>query len=94
MSAVNLIARIPCPVENLTAVQQLLEEYGAHVRTMDGAERFEVYRAQDADEVVVLERYRDQQAFAEHMADPANKVLNDRLGELTPTGSALTFLRA
>lgn len=90
---VNLIAVIPCPAENLAQVRQLLESYGTHVLQMDGAERFEVYENSAAPELYVIERYRDDQAFAEHMADPENKVLNDKLAELTPGGSELTFLK-
>lgn len=92
MEPINLIAHIPTPEENVGEVLDLLNEYGEHVRTMDGAERFEVYRNRDANEIIVVERYRDESAFAEHMADPANEVLNAKLGELTPGGSQLTFL--
>ena len=89
---VNLIAVIPCPGDNLLQVRQLLDQYGEHVRSMDGTERFEVYQNRDASEIIVLERYRDDDAFAEHLADPENAVLNDRLAELTDGGSQLTFL--
>lgn len=89
---INLIAHIPCPKENLQRVRRLLEEYGVHVRQMDGAQRFEVYSNRDGSGLVVLERYRDQAAFDLHMADPENTVLNDALAKLTPGGSHLTFL--
>ncbi len=89
---INLVAVIPCSSENLAGVRELLDEYGEHVRSMDGAERFEVYQNQDAAEIIVLERYRDDAAFSEHLADPENTVLNDQLAELTDGGSQLTFL--
>ena len=42
--------------------------------------------------MVVVDRYADDKAFAEHLADPANAVLNDALADLTDGGSSLQFL--
>ena len=57
------------------------------------AERFEVYANQDdPNQLIVVERYRDQQAFDEHLADPENEVLNTAMADLTDGGSQLTFL--
>ncbi len=92
MKPVNLIAHIATPPENLDEVVALLKEYGEHVLQMDGSERFEVFRNRDKDEVIVIERYRDDDAFALHLADPENEVLNAELAALTPGGSDLTFL--
>jgi quinol monooxygenase YgiN len=86
VTAVNLIASIPARAETVV-------EYGAHVLAMPGAERFEVYVDRDnPTTVVVVERYADDKAFAEHLADPANAVLNDALADLTDGGSSLQFL--
>ena len=93
VTAVNLIASIPARAETVDEVRALLVEYGAHVLAMAGAERFEVYVDRDnPTTVVVVERYADDQAFAEHLADPANAVLNEALADLTDGGSSLQFL--
>lgn len=93
MSAINLIAQIPAREDTAAEVKRLLDAYAVHVLSMDGAERFEVYMDRDEPtRIVVLERYRDQAAFDEHIADPDNAVLNDRLALLTNGGSALQFL--
>lgn len=41
--------------------------------------------------IVIIEQYRDDDAFAAHLADPENETLNAKLGELTPGGSSLQF---
>lgn len=93
MNAINLIAQIPARPETATEVKELLDAYAEHVLSMDGSERFEVYLDRDAPErVVVLERYRDEDAFAAHLADPENEVLNAKLADLTDGGSVLQFL--
>lgn len=93
MGAINLIARIDAYKDTADRVHDLLVEYGKHVLTMDGSQRFEVYRDRDnALQIVVLERYRDDEAFAEHLADPENEVLNGKLADLTDGGSTLQFL--
>ena len=93
MDPIQLIARIDAHPETADAVYDLLTAYGQHVLTMDGSERFEVYRDRDnSRQIIVIERYRDQQAFAEHLADPENAVLNGKLADLTDGGSALQFL--
>ena len=93
MSAVNLIATIPAYANTADEVRRLREDYAAHCLTRDGTERFEVYVDRDnPTTVVVVERYADDRAFAEHLADPANAVLNDALASLTDGGSSLQFL--
>ena len=90
---INLIAFIPANEGSAEQVHDLLVEYGEHVLTMDGAERFEVFSNQDdPNQLIVVERYRDQQAFDEHLADPENEVLNTAMADLTDGGSQLTFL--
>lgn len=93
MSAVNLIATIPAYANTADEVRRLLEDYAAHCLTMDGTERFEVYADRDLPtRIVVVERYRDQEAFRLHLSDPENAVLNGTLAELTDGGSSLQFL--
>lgn len=93
MTAVNLIATIPARAETVDRVRAVMLDYAAHVVTMPGSERFEVFVERDNPlTVVVLERYADDDAFAAHLADPANAVLNDALAELTDGGSSLRFL--
>lgn len=93
MSAVNLVASLSAPAENAERVTELLLQYAHHVAMMDGVERFEAYADRDhADNLVVLERYRDAAAFDAHLADPENTALNDKLRNLTNGSSVLTFL--
>lgn len=92
-SAVDLIASIPSRPGRGGQVLALLQEYAVHVNADPGCDRFEVYvDRDDSDRVVVLERYRDDAAFAAHLADPQNGVLNAALAELTLGGSQLQFL--
>lgn len=92
---VDLIASIPSRPGLGSQVLALLQEYAVHVNADPGCDRFEVYvDRDDADRIVVLERYRDDAAFADHLADPENAVLNAKLAELTLGGSQLQFLVA
>lgn len=94
-NAVDLIAAIPSVPGKGAEVLALLREYAVHVNADPGCDRFEVYvDRDDPDRVVVLERYRDDDAFAAHLADPENGVLNAKLAELTLGGSQLQFLVA
>ncbi len=91
--AVDLIASIPSRPGQGAAVLALLREYAVHVNADPGCDRFEVYvDRDDADRIVVIERYRDQEAFANHLADPENEVLNAKLADVTLGGSQLQFL--
>ena len=93
MGSINLIAQIEARTETVDAVHELMDRYAEHVLTMDGSERFEVYRDRDRPtRIVILEQYRDDKAFSEHLGDPENETLNARLGELTDHGSDLQFL--
>lgn len=93
MTAVALIATIPARDETVAEVRALLDAYAKHCLAMDGTERFEVYLDRDARrQVVVIERYRDEDAFRRHLADPENGVLNAKLADLTDGGSTLRFL--
>ena len=91
--AVNLIAQIEARPDTVDDVKVLMDEYAAHVLSMEGSDRFEVYRDKDIPtRIVIIEQYRDDDAFAAHLADPENETLNAKLGELTPGGSSLQFL--
>jgi quinol monooxygenase YgiN len=93
MSTVNLVASLFAPPEAAERVSELLLKYARHVTMMEGVERFEVYADRDdPGNLMVLERYRDTAAFDAHLADPENTALNDKLRNLTPAGSVLTFL--
>lgn len=93
MRAIDLVARIDTYEDTTDKVHDLLVEYGKHVLAMVGSQRFEVYHDRDnALQIVVLERYRNDEAFTEHLADPENAVLNGKLADLTDGGSTLQFL--
>lgn len=93
--AVDLIASIPARPGRGDEVLALLREYAVHVNANPGCDRFEVYvDRDDPDRVVVVERYRNEDAFAAHLTDPENGVLNARLADLTLGGSQLQFLVA
>jgi len=93
MDPVDLVASLTAPTESVEEVRRLLIEYGHHVRSMQGTERFEVYAVRDQPgEMVVLERYRDGAAFDAHLADPENAVLNGKLQALGAGASRPTFL--
>lgn len=90
---VDLIATIRANPGKGSAVRQLLDGYAVHCMRMPGTERFEVYTDRDdRDVIMVVERYVDDSAFANHLADPENGVLNGSLAALTPEGSSLRFL--
>jgi len=93
MDTVDLVASLTAPAEYVEEVRRLLIEYGRHVRSMQGAERFAVYAVRDQPgELMVLERYRDGAAFDAHLADPENALLNGKLQALGAGASRLTFL--
>lgn len=90
---VDLIAAIPSRPGMGSQVLALLQEYARHVNADPGSARFEVYADRDdPDRIVVIERYHDDSAFAAHLADPENAVLNGKLADLTLGGSQLQFL--
>ena len=63
--AVNLIAQIEARPDTVDDVKVLMDEYAAHVLSMEGSDRFEVYRDKDIPtRIVIIEQYRDDAAFA------------------------------
>ncbi|MBA3021537.1 putative quinol monooxygenase [Propionicimonas sp.] len=94
MSEVNLIATMIVAAEVRTQISQLLGDYGRQVRTEPGNLRFESYLDRDRGALVVVERYRDEAAFNDHLARPENAVFNARLGEISGGESVLQMLEA
>lgn len=79
-NAADLIASIPSRPGEGGLVLALLREYAVHVNADSGCDRFEVHLDRDdPGRIVVIERHRDDAAFAGHLADPENAVLNSRL---------------
>ena len=93
--AVNLIAKFECRDGARDPVSALIGAYAEHVITSPGTQRFEVYTERDnPNQFVIIEQYRDEEAFQGHLADPENAVFNDRLGPLIAgDASELTFLQ-
>lgn len=93
MTPVALIATINATAGSGRELGTLLADYAQHVLAMDGAERFEVYEdTSDPDVFIVIERYRDHDAFKLHLDDPANTELNSKLQNLSAGGSSLQFI--
>lgn len=93
MAAINLIAVNEARPDTVAEVKAHLDEYAKHVLSMDGSERFEVYIDKEVPtRVVVIEQYRDEAAFAEHIADPENAVLNGKTLPLLESEVSLQFL--
>lgn len=95
MAQVDLIATIDVPDATLSAVLELLAEYAVVVRAEPGNQRFEMYTDRDRPAVVIVERYRSEEAFQAHLDNPANATFNASLaGLLAGGGSTLQFLHA
>jgi len=69
--SVSLFAEMEATPLNRERVSALLRAYGTEVRAEPGCLRFEAYHPSDQlDRYVIIEKYRDQAAFAEHLATP------------------------
>ena len=106
---VELVAEFTALPGNEREVEQLLLGLTHDVRAEDGCLVFEPYvvaepppgagvvatPASDGTRYVVVEAYRDADAFAAHLAAPHGAVFNAALRPLIaePDGSRLTFLR-
>ena len=92
--AVNLIARFECRDGAREVVADLIGAYSEHVNSSPATVRFEVYTERDnPNQFVIIECYRDEEAFKAHLADPENAAFNDKLGPLiSGDASELTFL--
>lgn len=92
--AVSLVARFECRDGARELVAGLIGAYSEHVNASPGTVRFEVYTERDnPNQFVVIECYRDEDAFKAHLADSENAVFNDKLRPLiSGDASELTFL--
>lgn len=90
---IDLIARFTVRAGSAGAVTALLTEYAAVVRSERGNLLFEPHREVDRPEVfVVVEKYRNQDAFQAHLDDPANAEFNGMLSEHLLEEVTLTML--
>lgn len=93
--AVTLYAEFTARHGRAEEVESLIGSYAGHVRAEPGNVLFDVYRrAEEPDRFVVLEIYRDQEAFDAHLGAEAGRAFNDALLPLiVEPGSRLSFLR-
>ena len=92
--AVSLIARFECRDGARGVVAGLIGAYSEHVNDPPGTVRFDVHTERDnPNQFVIIECYRDEDAFKAHLADSENAVFNDKLRPLiSGDASELTFL--
>jgi len=93
-ASVSLYAELEAVAGSRDRVAALLLAYGSEVRSEPGCLRFEAYRPSDRlDRYFVMEQYRDQAAFDEHLASPHCAEFNAAVEPLIVGGaSALTRL--
>lgn len=91
---VNLIATFRAKEGHVEQVRELIVNYGELVRAEPGNEFFEIYTDRDSQrDFVIVERYRDQAAFEQHLSAEVGKEFNRKLGPLVEGGgSELQFL--
>jgi quinol monooxygenase YgiN len=92
----TLIAQFTALPDAIDRVRQMIVDYGDAVRAEAGNQRFEVYtKADDPRAFVIIEVYRDEHAFQEHLAAPYGTPFNSALEPLiVEDHSVLTFLDA
>lgn len=91
----DLIAKFTAQPGHAAVVDELIGGYARTVRAEPGNLRFDVFTDHDDDHAfVVIEAYRDDQAFKDHMDGAAGAAFNAELVKhiTTPT-SDLQFLR-
>lgn len=91
---INLIATFRSREGEAITVKDLIVEYGKLVRQEPGNIFFEIYTdTKDANDFVIVERYKDQAAFEAHLSAEVGKVFNGNLQPLIEgAGSELQFL--
>lgn len=91
---INLIATFRSREGEANTVKDLIVEYGKLVRQEPGNIFFEIYTdTKDANDFVIVERYKDQAAFEAHLSAEVGKVFNGNLQPLIEgAGSELQFL--
>jgi quinol monooxygenase YgiN len=89
----RLIARFRVVCGHEATVRELLADYAEVVRAADGTILFEPSTvAEDEQDFVVFEQYRDEAAFRVHLAAPENRAFNDALKAHVDTDVHLQFL--
>lgn len=92
---VTLIATFRTVDGQESRVMQLITAYGEIVRSEPGNIFFDIYTERNDNlAFVIIERYRDQGAFDQHLGGDAGKEFNRQLAPLIEgDGSELLFLR-
>jgi len=90
----HVLARMEPLAGHEDQVEMLLREYAVHVRSSPGTLEFRVFRERrEEGSLVVLETYRDDEAFAQHLADESGRAFNAELASHVSGGeSAVTLL--
>lgn len=93
--AVTLIARFRALDGDESLASSLIGAYGEVVRSEPGNVFFDIYTDRDDDRsFVIIERYRNEQGFQDHLNGDAGKEFNAKLAPLVEGGgSELQFLR-
>lgn len=91
---INLIATFRAKDGHFEDVRALIVGYGDFVRQEPGNVFFEIYSDfEDTHEFVIVERYRDQEAFDAHLGTREGQLFNESLTPLIEgSGSQLQFL--
>jgi quinol monooxygenase YgiN len=91
----TLIATFTARAGHQETVKRLITAYADAVRSEPGNERFEPFTDEDDDHrFIVVESYRDADAFAAHLGDPAGADFNAELMDhIVEPASVLQFLR-
>lgn len=92
---VTLIARFRALEGQESLASSLIGAYGEVVRSEPGNVFFDIYTDRDDDRAfVIIERYRNEQGFHDHLNGAAGKEFNAKLAPLVEGGgSELQFLR-
>jgi quinol monooxygenase YgiN len=91
---INLIATFRAQPDAIDQVRDLIVGYGESVRQEPGNVFFEIYTDNsDPAAFVIVERYRNDEAFSAHLGTELGKEFNAKLSALIEgTGSELQFL--
>lgn len=93
--SVTLVARFRALDGQQSVASALIAAYGEIVRSEPGNVFFDIYTDRDDDRAfVIMERYRNEQGFHDHLNGAAGKEFNAKLAPLVEGGgSELQFLR-
>jgi len=88
--SISLYAEMEATPHHRDRVSALLLAYGSKVRAEPGCLRFEAYQPSDqVDRYFVMEQYRDQAAFDEHLASPHCAEFNAAVEPLIVGGASV-----